>query len=251
MKTKLSKPFDGTETLARLLRWPSLRKKWAGSQVYITRKDMASQTYYKRQDGTGYTTDKALAGIYSFETALKDREHNHDNAIGFELAPNHNTPRGTIECRLVTKGWKSTEHSYSSKPPDWIDPLTNRSLHAHLAYMVQTERDAYARITRSLRPKIVCLCGSTRFLYAFQDANRKETLNGNIVLSIGCDTKRERSFTKETKQKLDELHKRKIDLADEVLVLNVDGYIGSSTRSEIDYARAQDKPVRWLEKPEA
>ena len=48
---------------------------------------------------------------------------------------------------------------------------------------------------------------------------------------------------------LDELHKRKIDLCDEVLVLNVDGYIGDSTRSEIEYAKAHGKDIRWLEEP--
>ncbi len=55
------------------------------------------------------------------------------------------------------------------------------------------------------------------------------------------------SEQKEIKSKLDELHKRKIDLADEVYILNVGGYIGESTRSELEYAKAQDKPVRFLE----
>ena len=49
------------------------------------------------------------------------------------------------------------------------------------------------------------------------------------------------------KEELDRLHKRKIDLADEVLVLNVGGYVGSSTRSEVEYAALTGKPVRWLE----
>jgi hypothetical protein len=53
--------------------------------------------------------------------------------------------------------------------------------------------------------------------------------------------------TPEEKKKLDELHKRKIDQADEVLVLNVGGYIGSSTQSEIDYAREKGKRIRYLE----
>lgn len=105
------------------------------------------------------------------------------------------------------------------------------------------------------RPKIVCLCGSVKFEEAFIIANREETLKGNIVLSIGCNMKKDGDyfsmFNEETlkaiKINLDELHKRKIDLADEVLVLNVDGYIGDSTRSEINYAIAHNKPVRYLE----
>jgi hypothetical protein len=51
------------------------------------------------------------------------------------------------------------------------------------------------------------------------------------------------------KEIVDEVHKRKIDLADEVLVLNIDGYIGESTRSEINYAMAHGKPVRYIEPP--
>lgn len=98
------------------------------------------------------------------------------------------------------------------------------------------------------RPTIVCLCGSTRFMQAFREANLRETLDGRIVLSVGCDTKDEMlCITPEQKAMLDELHKRKIDLADEILVLNVNGYIGSSMASEIAYARAHHKRVRWLE----
>jgi hypothetical protein len=105
-------------------------------------------------------------------------------------------------------------------------------------------------------PKIVCLCGSTRFYEEFQRANFRETMLGNIVLSVGFYPHAESSkaahgedvgITSEQKISLDELHKRKIDLADEVLVLNVGGYVGDSTRSEIAYALANNKPVRWLE----
>ena len=110
------------------------------------------------------------------------------------------------------------------------------------------------------KPKIVCLCGSTRFKGAFDEANYRETMAGHIVLSVGfflhrpADQGREKnqegcmySCTAEQKVALDELHKRKIDLADEVLVLNVGGYIGSSTRSEIEYAKEHGKPIRFLE----
>jgi hypothetical protein len=106
------------------------------------------------------------------------------------------------------------------------------------------------------KPRIVCLCGSTRFMEAFQAANLDETISGRIVLSVGCNTKSDADLarlgqlTPETKAALDELHKRKIDLADEVLVLNVGGYVGASTRGEIEYARAHGKPIRWLEAPE-
>jgi hypothetical protein len=99
------------------------------------------------------------------------------------------------------------------------------------------------------KPTIVCLCGSTRFLPAFQEANLRETLNGRIVLTVGCETKSDLMLELGTdvKAMLDELHKRKIDLADEILVLNVGGYIGASTASEIVYAEDHHKRIRWLE----
>lgn len=104
------------------------------------------------------------------------------------------------------------------------------------------------------RPKVVCLCGSTRFYDAFQRANYDETMAGNIVLSVGFYMHSEGQVhgqtigcTPEQKEALDQLHMRKIDLADEVLVLNVGGYYGESTQREIKYAETHGKPIRWLE----
>jgi hypothetical protein len=102
------------------------------------------------------------------------------------------------------------------------------------------------------RPVIVCLCGSTRFMKEFHEANLRETLAGHIVLTIGCDFKSDADLllagelTQEDKARLDELHLRKIDLADEVLILNVNGYLGESTRREWQYAQAHGKRIRWL-----
>lgn len=99
------------------------------------------------------------------------------------------------------------------------------------------------------RPVVVCLCGSLKFLSAFADANLAETLAGRIVLSVGCitHTDEELGVTPDQKIKLDWLHRRKIDLCDEVLVLNVGGYMGESTRNEAAYAILHCKRVRWLE----
>jgi len=97
-------------------------------------------------------------------------------------------------------------------------------------------------------PEIVCLCGSTRFKDAFIDATRDRTLLREIVLSVGMFGHLEGlDMNGATKVALDELHKRKIDLADYVLVLNVDGYIGDSTRGEIEYARSRGIRVAYLE----
>src|SRR6266702_1589960 len=96
---------------------------------------------------------------------------------------------------------------------------------------------------------IVCLCGSTRFSEAFREANLRETLAGKIVLTGGCEWHGDQALglTEEDKARLDELHLRKIDLADEILVINVGDYVGESTAYEIYYAARQGKPIRWLE----
>lgn len=126
-------------------------------------------------------------------------------------------------------------------------------------------------------PIIVCLCGSTRFKSAFEDASRIESLAGKIVLSVGLFGHLEGlDMTGATKMMLDRVHLAKIDLANEVLILNVyqpwcpkckmfclepyianltpccEGeveyrpYIGASTRNELNYAISQNKIIRFL-----
>lgn len=104
------------------------------------------------------------------------------------------------------------------------------------------------------RPTVVCLCGSTRFYEAFQKANYKETMAGRIVLSVGFYPHsatqahgEDVGCTEAQKTRLDRLHMAKIEMCDEVLILNVDGYIGFSTRRELEYAEHLGKRVRFLE----
>ena len=107
---------------------------------------------------------------------------------------------------------------------------------------------SYELIKTKPRPRVVCLCGSTRFKNEFIQTYANETDRGYIVLSVGRFVPQaEQALGVKKKQQLDELHKRKIDLSDEVLVINVGGYIGDSTRSEINYALAHNKLVRYLE----
>lgn len=102
------------------------------------------------------------------------------------------------------------------------------------------------------RPTVVCLCGSRRFKESFERVTRERTLAGEIVLSMGSF-----EFNAETesrKAELDALHLHKVELADYVLVINVGGYVGDSTRREIAHARALAKRVAFLEpepEPEA
>ena len=98
---------------------------------------------------------------------------------------------------------------------------------------------------------VITLCGSTRFKDEFMKAQKRLTLEGNIVISVGLfgHSGDDEVWTDGTKEMLDDMHLRKIDLADEIFVVNVGGYIGSSTRSEIEYAMSTGKTVRYLESP--
>jgi hypothetical protein len=96
--------------------------------------------------------------------------------------------------------------------------------------------------------RIITLCGSTKFKKEFIEEQKRLTLEGNIVISVGLfgHSGDDEVWSERTKPMLDDMHKRKIDLADEIFVINVGGYIGSSTRSEIDYASSTNKPVKYL-----
>ncbi len=104
--------------------------------------------------------------------------------------------------------------------------------------------------------KIITLCGSTKFKDEFMKAQKDLTLKGNIVISVGLfghsgdsevwENMDDGTLSK-TKEMLDDMHKRKIDLSDEIFVINFGGYIGDSTRSEIEYAKKTGKIVNYLE----
>ena len=104
--------------------------------------------------------------------------------------------------------------------------------------------------------KVITLCGSTKFKDEFLKTQKELTLEGNIVVSVGLfghsgdmevwENMDEGTLTK-TKEMLGDMHKRKIDMADEIFVVNVGGYIGDSTKSEIKYAHENRKVVRYLE----
>ena len=99
--------------------------------------------------------------------------------------------------------------------------------------------------------KVITLCGSTRFKDQFIEAQKRLTLEGNIVISVGLfgHSGDDEVWNVGTKEMLDDMHKRKIEMADEIFVINVGGYIGSSTRSEIEFATRTGKTVRYLEEP--
>lgn len=99
------------------------------------------------------------------------------------------------------------------------------------------------------RYKVITLCGSTRFKDEFIETQKRLSLQGNIVISVGLfgHSGDKEVWQDGVKEMLDDMYKRKIDMADSIYVINVGGYIGSSTRSEIEYAIAHGKTVEYLE----
>jgi hypothetical protein len=107
------------------------------------------------------------------------------------------------------------------------------------------------------RPRIVCLCGSTRFKDEINAVNARLSLEGKIVISLGLFGHTDMPDVdwttggSEVKRMLDDLHKRKIDLADGIYVVNPGGYVGESTRGEIRYAAQNHKGLQFMEPVDA
>lgn len=169
------------------------------------------------------------------------------------MTPTQQTPKFVHES-LAQMAWERL-------PPD-------TSLEAHMLTMANILRDQkeYEELWRRVRarmnrPVIVCLCGSTKFWRDYIERNATETKAGKIVLTVGTFVSefapmttdgreivsQHHDVTAEEKNKLDELHLQKIDLADEVLFLNRGGYMGESTRAELKYAREKRKVIRSIE----
>lgn len=96
---------------------------------------------------------------------------------------------------------------------------------------------------------VITLCGSTKFKEDFLQVQKDLTLQGNIVISVGLfgHSGDNEVWEEGTKEMLDDMHKRKIDMANEIFVINKNGYVGSSTKSEIAYAKSVGKNIRYLE----
>ena len=96
--------------------------------------------------------------------------------------------------------------------------------------------------------KIITLCGSIKFKDEFIKVQEKLTSDGNIVLTPNFfNSIKKEDIDEETKKMLDEMHKQKIDMSDEIYVINVGGYIGESTKSEIEYAKRKGKKISFWE----
>ena len=97
--------------------------------------------------------------------------------------------------------------------------------------------------------KVITLCGSTKFKDEFIREQKRLTLEGNIILTVGLfgHSGDNEVWNEGVKEMMDDMHKRRIDMSDEIFVINKNGYIGSSTKSEIEYAIKTGKKVNYME----
>lgn len=97
--------------------------------------------------------------------------------------------------------------------------------------------------------KVITLCGSTRFKDEFIKAQKDLTLKGNIVITVGLfgHSGDKEALNEHINEMLINMHRQRIDMADEIFVINKNGYIGENTLSEIEYARAKGKVIKYLE----
>lgn len=94
---------------------------------------------------------------------------------------------------------------------------------------------------------IITLCGSTKFKSEFLRIQEKLTLDGNIVFTPNFFNNTNNEMIKKNKPMLDAMHKQKIDMSDEIYVINLGGYIGESTKAEIEYAKTNSKKISYIE----
>jgi len=181
-------------------------------------------------------------GGYGWDIKLSDLSP--ENRRRWEIGKKASETDPSIIGIMAGKLWLAiAKHSKASCPIELIKGLW-KAYDAGLA----------ARLSGNC-PQIVCLCGSTRFTDIMQVKAWELSKAGYIILTWGVVPEWYYSGAhigdhEGVKTTVDELHKRKIDLCDFVLVIDVEGYIGESTRSEIDYAEKHGKPVKYLSKAE-
>ena len=92
--------------------------------------------------------------------------------------------------------------------------------------------------------KIITVCGSYKFKKEMTEITEKMALKGNCMLTpIELSRPKKEDYTEEEAMMLDKMHREKIKMSDAILVVNVDGYIGSSTKTEIEFAKSLNKEI--------
>lgn len=178
---------------------------------------------YPTVDGRfGYTANAVRPFGNTYDELIRDLEHMHQDSTLEVLDRRATEPRLVAIDQILME--ISPDAESPSLPAQWDVP---RALREPI----------------DGRPRIVCICGSTRFRDEMADANRRLTLAGTVVLAPAVFQHSGDTITEAQKARLDELHLKKIDLADAVFVVDPGGYIGESTSREIAYARSTGKPV--------
>ncbi len=174
----------------------------------------------------------------------QDEEHDGDNCVGgrgadgFEFSVHNSLAEAILNAGY--NPFKMTFEDLTEEETKEKDELLSKCTWTP---------EAGIQIAHTTKPKVITLCGSTKFKNEFEQKNKELTLAGNIVISVGLFGHSGDIITAYQKLMLDDLHKRKIDMADAIYVINKDGYIGRSTLSEIKYAKAAGKEVMYMEEP--
>lgn len=189
--------------------------------------------------------------IYTFQefTGLKDK-NNREICEGDIVKVQTEDDPEDLQWELIDVVYINGCFMFDNKHPDPLYDFLEKGLVDVEIVGNIFENPKLLNNTHGNKPKIICLCGSLRFKEVFQQQEVLCLNNGEIALLPCCmfaDIQREIGENLDYKIKADELHKRKIDIADEILVLNVNGYIGNSTRSEIEYAQSVNKSIKYLE----
>lgn len=174
----------------------------------------------------------------------QDEEHDGDNCVGGRGADGFEfSVHNSLAEAILNAGYNSFKMTFE----DLTEEETKEK--DELLSKCTWTPEAGIQIAHTTKPKVITLCGSTKFKNEFEQKNKELTLAGNIVISVGLFGHSGDIITAYQKLMLDDLHKRKIDMADAIYVINKDGYIGRSTLSEIKYAKAAGKEVMYMEEP--
>lgn len=191
--------------------------------------------YYTGTDGNArkFADEMISSGLVDSIRAEKGNE-------GYE----YYFPQNDSETVLLIDKWsdqKALDMHHNS-------PIMKKIIELRDKYNLKMHIEQYVTNSPNRKYKVITLCGSTKFKDQFMEIQKKLTLEGNIVISVGVFGHFENlDMAPETKIMLDDIHKRKIDMADEIFVINKDGYIGQSTKSEIEYAKKTGKKINYLE----
>ncbi len=169
-----------------------------------------------------------------------------------------NSPKSHEAMRILADGSKSTAPSDHDAKVKTVPPLvTGKTGGQVMSGGVVSDDSAMARYMVADKPKIITLCGSTRFTGEMLREAWRLTIAGNIVIhwnilegkeAFSHGAEREGGNVKEI---IDALYLHKVAMADEVRVINVDGYVGESTTSEVRHGLKLGKHITWLEPDKA